>query len=336
MSGSGEPLFNVEEMSEQDKVLRDAISAHWVAEHPDADAGEVEVDTPPPGGDEDLPGEPGVEEVSPDAESTPETPPAEPTDEPVTFTLGERTFDQDEAERLLGLYEWATSMDEATAQQITNVLSGEYELVPRGGAPRAAEVPAPTPEPQPDLLGGIDPDLVDPGVLQVLRAQQESMAALQARLDATAAQSEQALQAQARAEFQAAASKVTASVSEKYGFDEDTMGALARASAQYVDRFAPGYNDPEALFDAVLEHTLWTTPRFRDAALNNVANARAAEVVEKQAVTSAQIAEKAARSQGAATTSGSIPRSNPTPRNMSRAERAAAMTAELAEALSGP
>jgi hypothetical protein len=114
------------------------------------------------------------------------------------------------------------------------------------------------------------------------------------------------------------------------------MSDIAGAAIPLIERWAPAYNDPKELFEAAVDHTVFTTPRFREAAMSHRANSAAADAVDTHAVTSAKIAEKTQRAAAVTTGMGSIPRTEAQPRNITRADRQSAMARDIAESFTGP
>ena len=285
------------------------------------------------------PDEPATEAVEEAPEEPTEEAPEEGSEEPApaAYTVGDETLSDQDLQELINLRDWAATVEPHRAAQIQLLLSGQYDEILRGGAPVAAPaVPAPEPTPEPDLFAGIDTDMVDPGVLRLLQAQQAQFKALQAELLDTRQQAEQALHTQAQDHFTKAAERVQDNLRNQYGFTDDELGRIAQVATPLIEKWAPGYNDPEELFTAALDHTIWTTPNFRELALAHRAESAAADAVDSHAKTSAQIAEKKQRAAAVSTTSGSIPRQDPVPRNMTKADKQLAMASEIAEMITGP
>ena len=87
-----------------------------------------------------------------------------------------------------------------------------------------------------------------------------------------------------------------------------------------------GGNAAEATKQA-LETAMWATPAFREKFLQNQ--------VDQYAQTVEQTAEKKRKASALAGSSGSVPRTAPAQRPMTKAEREQAMIREVAEAMNG-
>lgn len=324
MSGGTDPVILDTVFERDEQSLHDAISAAWggsssVDVEPDtADPVDPPVDEPVL--DDLEAGEPVGDTAQPDTAVEP----------PTGYTYGDTTYTDED---LQGLIDFATGLNPQQAAQISDLLTGEYELVQRG---QPAPAPASDPVPEPGLLDGLDRDMVDPQVWQVMEAMVARQDALQAELQSARQVADTAFQSQAQDRFNRAANEAAQAVMDQYGFDESEVAAIARVGAPLIERWAPGYDDPRELFGAVLDHTLWTTPKFREQALKNVSKNAATAAVDEAARTSAAIAAKTQRADAVSTSSGTIPRSEPAPRNMTRAERTAAMAQDITSLISGP
>ncbi len=255
---------------------------------------------------------------------------------PELVNIAGRDFDPEAVEALIGLYDWAENLSPAEAERVRLALSNDYDLSPRGQAPApvAPSPSAPEPEPAPDPFANIDPDLVDPGVLQVLRTQQAQLESYRLTAEAASRQAELAARTVAANRFQNAVEASYERKASQYGLTTEQVAEIAYSGRDLVEPFAAKYDDPNSLYDAVIEHALWTNPEYRQIVINAQSAAAAEAAVEQQAATSAKIQEKTQKAAATATSNGSIPRVDPAPRNMTRSQRNAAMAEEIAKSFS--
>jgi hypothetical protein len=275
---------------------------------PDPEAEGVESEEPAPSPDST----PGITETLSEAESTEEDQPAPGSADPqeleveggegdegtptapapITFRGIEITEDQMEA--MVNVHNWATSLPDAQKDQINALLSGQYELVPRGTTPPAAApassgVPSPTP----------DEDYLDPAVARDIAAMNERVAAMEAQA-ATYAQAQHREMEQQRIQAIAAGQ---AAIRDKFSLSDAELEQLIASTtqAQIIPALAAQYpNDPLKAFTTALETTYFSNPTFQQR-----------EVQRRMDEASAQAEQVAAKRRKAASLAGS---SAPVPR----------------------
>jgi hypothetical protein len=275
---------------------------------------------------EELPLLPADDVLEEDAAPSP--PPEEDDDSSGTFLVGDREFTAEQADTMAQLYDWVDNMDPGYAQAINQLGTGRYRLVEQGQeivtSPTEAEADT-LPVPELDTSGW------DPEVAAVFQQQQEYNKLLAEQIDQMSAQVQQTHAQTERQRASSAATQVLDDIAAEYDLDDEFVTRLASASSGYIEQLRPAYSDPESLYRDALEMTLWRTPTFRNELTNRAEQA----AVEQSTATSEMIAEKARRAASANSSSGSVPRTTPQPRTLSRQEKAEAMVEDLQSAISG-
>lgn len=296
------------------------------------------VPAPTAGGSEPAPEPVGDGVVAPPDPAVIEPDPTTEPPGPSEFSVLDRTFDEETARQLLGVYDWATSLDPSTAAAITQLTSGDYYLVPREVAQaQQAQITTQAPQPQepPDPLAALDPDEVDPQVLAILRAQQEQIQQLMGQTQ----QSQMLAQTAVQRDWEMAAdSAITRYRSAHDYLSDDDMRALGDVIQRnnVLDALSAQYSNLEDLYTAALDWATHAVPEIRERDVQARIDARARELRDAEAATSAAIQDKVAMNQAANTSTGSVPRSDPPPTGMSKTARLSAMAAEIAASTTGP
>lgn len=233
-----------------------------------------------------------------------------------------------QARELSNLYEWASSLTPEQAQRVADALMEPAPATPAPTAPATTTTTTTTPATTPVAEMEFD-DLTDPAVVNKLREMEAEIARLR---EASAAQ-ESSSYAQRQAEANRVLGTVRTSYAEAHGLSEIEMDQLmARTynsgiTAHLIDR----YDDPAELFTAAFDQTLWTDPTFREKEIARIQSAHDSETAAIQA----QNRQKAKLAAGINSSSGSLPRQDPAPRDLSPADKHAAMVAELRAAQGG-
>ena len=222
---------------------------------------------------------------------------------------------------LVNLYEWASSLTPEQAQRVSEALADPAPPAPASPAPAAA--PA-TPAPTTDY-----DEFTDPAVIAKIR----ELDAKIAQLDLANTATESSLQAQREAEANRVLSEVRASYAEQHGLNEIEMEQLMARTYQsgVTTHLAPQFKDPAALFTAAFDQTLWTEPSFREREIARIQAQRDSETAAIQS----RNRQKAKLSAGLNGSSGSLPRKDPAPRDLTPGERHEAMVAEFRAAQGG-
>ena len=275
-----------------------------------------------------------------------------PVQEPDTYSINGRDISREEANQLLALYDWAATLPPESAQAINDVLSGQYYLAPVDSTPSA---PAPTaasgsgPSPAtftPGVAGvgqtsvpAIDPNrFVDPELAQYVQQvtdQQNALIAQQSQqlADYQAQQAQlaayQAQQEQDRLMQQVQVGQNT--FSEQHpDFTPQDIDALVNqvATLQIVPSLMKKHaGNAAAAMSEAMETALWATPQFRDRAIQSQ--------IDQFAQTTEQTAQKKRKASALSGSSGSVARTAPDARPMTKAEREQAMIREVANAMNG-
>lgn len=295
------------------------------------------VPAPTAGGSEPAPepvGDGVVAPPDPTVIVAPTEPAAVEPPSPISFL--DREFDEETARQLLGVYDWATSLDPATAAAITQLTSGDYYLVPRDVAQQAQiQTQAPEPQEPPDPLANLDPDEVDPQILAILRAQQSQIEQLMGRTQ----ESQMLAQSAVQRDWEVAADNAISRYRSAHDFlSEDDMRALGDVIQRnnVLDALSAQYSNLEDLYTAALDWATHAVPEIRERDVQSRIEARARELRDAEAATSAAIQDKVAMNQATNSSTGSVPRSDPPPTGMSKTARLSAMAAEIAASTTGP
>jgi len=266
------------------------------------------------------------------------------------YKIADREVSREEAEQLLALYDWAAQLPPEAADAVNNVLSGQYRLVPANQpeqAPPAASGSGPAPATfTPGVAGAVVPetprvdpnDFLDPQLAQYVQqitAQQNAVIAQQQQMLADyQAQQQQIAQSQYQQEHQRMLQQVEvgqnqfAELHPNFTAQEIDFIASQAAALQIVPTLmARNGGNAAAATQEALETAMWSTPAFREKAIQSQ--------VDQYAQTVEQTSEKKRKASALAGSSGSVPRTAPAQRPMTKAEREQAMIREVAEAMNG-
>ena len=256
-----------------------------------------------------------------------DTPTGTPADTPAdtdTFDFMGTKLTMAQGRDLVNLYEWASSLTPEQAQRVSEALAD-----PAPSAPSAPASPAPAPAPATPAPTTDYDEFTDPAVIAKIR----ELDAKIAQLDLANTATESSLQAQREAEANRVLSEVRASYAEQHGLNEIEMEQLMARTYQsgVTIHLAPQFKDPAALFTAAFDQTLWTEPSFREREIARIQAQRDSETAAIQS----RNRQKAKLSAGLNGSSGSLPRKDPAPRDLTPGERHEAMVAEFRAAQGG-
>lgn len=312
----------VEEMSDFERQLHAEFE---VQDHP------PEFDAPATGDADELPSD------LPSAAGSEGTPDEEPESEPVTYQLGDRTLTASEAEAVLGLMEWSNALSQDDANRIQDLLSGQYELAPR--TPTATpSTPAPVPTVG-SVLDGVEFDeFTDPRLIAAFKSletqQSEKYAALEAKYAAVEASTNQVQMS----ELERSVTQARDIIMERHGLD---AGQFDYLSQQTVNSGIVGHLSTTsqlegvALFDAAFEQTLWNDPKLRSEMIDRQIEAKVSSSQQELSAIQATNRDKKTRAAAVSSNGGSVPRTAPSPRDMTPQQREHAMAEEIAAAMGG-
>jgi hypothetical protein len=290
-----------------------------------------------------------VDETETDIDPDPE-PVYQPEPVPDSYKIADREVSREEAEQLLALYDWAAQLPPEAADAVNNVLSGQYRLVPADQpdqAPSAASGSGPAPATfTPGVAGAVVPDtpqlnpneFLDPQLAQYVQqvtAQQNAVIAQQQQMLANyQEQQQQIAQTQYQQEQQRMLQQVEIGQAEfseahpDFTAQEIDLIATQAAALQIVPTLmARNGGNAIAATKEALETAMWATPQFREKVIQSQ--------VDQYAQTVEQTSEKKRKASALAGSSGSVPRTAPAQRPMTKAEREQAMIREVAEAMNG-
>lgn len=224
----------------------------------------------------------------------------------------------EEAKELANVYEWVTNLTPEETQRVADALASPGATGP---------APAPTPEPAPTTTE-FD-ELTDPAVIERFQAMEAELA----QLRAVAGTSQEAIAAQQRAEANAAIGRVRETFTEEHGLSPIEMEQLMARTYKsgIMNVLVSQYENPDQLFSAAFEQTLWTDPQFREKEIQRLSVQQDQETAAIQA-RNRQKASLAASLNGS---SGSLPRVEPTPRDLTPEQRHLAMVEEVRAAQGG-
>lgn len=289
-----------------------------------------------------------VDETETDITSEPVDEQPDPVED--SYRIADREVSREEAEQLLALYDWAAQLPPEAAQAVNDVLSGQYRLVPADQPEQALPAasgsgPAPATF-TPGVAGAVVPDVpqvnpnefLDPQLAQYVQqvtAQQNAVIAQQQQMLADyQAQQQQIAQAQYEQEQSRMLQQVEmgqaqfAEAHPNFTAQEIDLIASQAAALQIVPTLmARNGGNAAAATQEALETAMWATPAFREKVIQSQ--------VDQYAQTVEQTAEKKRKASALAGSSGSVPRTAPAQRPMTKAEREQAMIREVAEAMNG-
>lgn len=294
-----EPGQIVPEFSEDD------LREHFAGE-PDPDPTDPGPQDPPPEEDPDDPAEPTPDPVveeqvpaasTPDPEPSPapeRTPAPDPTADPLTQTIeiGGQTYLLSDVQAQL---EWARSLTPEQAARVAAALTDQPEPQPQD--------PSPTQDPSPQF----DPDeFVDPQLAQYVQQQLAERDAEIARLRAAEEQRAQVDMTSQQQRIEESWAVTREAVAQEFGLSEIEMSALTtqmeRSGIVAFLAQRDGIDDPEGLFRTAYEQTYWTTPEFRDRAIQQTAQQTAEEAAAAAAAATQEAQDR--RTRAAALTGG--------------------------------
>lgn len=267
-----------------------------------------------------------------------------------SYKIADREVSREEAEQLLALYDWAAQLPPDAAQAVNDVLSGQYRLVPADQpeqAPSAASGSGPAPATfTPGVAGAVVPDVpqlnpnefLDPQLAQYVQqvtAQQNAVIAQQQQmLSDYQAQQQHIAQTQYQQEQSRMLQQVEVGQSQfaeahpNFSAQEIDLIASQAAALQIVPTLmARNGGNAAAATQEALETAMWATPAFREKVIQSQ--------VDQYAQTVEQTSEKKRKASALAGSSGSVPRTAPAQRPLTKAEREQAMIREVAEAMNG-
>lgn len=289
-----------------------------------------------------------VDETETDITSEPVYEQPDPVED--SYRIADREVSREEAEQLLALYDWAAQLPPEAAQAVNDVLSGQYRLVPADQPEQAfpaASGSGPAPATfTPGVAGAVVPDVpqlnpnefLDPQLAQYVQqvtAQQNAVIAQQQQMLADYQEQQQQI---AQAQYQQEQSRMLQQVEigqtqfaeahPDFTPQEIDLIASQAAALQIVPTLmARNGGNAAAATQEALETAMWATPAFREKVIQSQ--------VDQYAQTVEQTAEKKRKASALAGSSGSVPRTAPAQRPMTKAEREQAMIREVAEAMNG-
>ncbi len=153
--------------------------------------------------------------------------PAPTPEAPTTFRVGDAEYDAAMASEINGLVEWASSLTPEQYQAVNNALYGEVQ-------PPEDPAPAPEPAPEPQSYDGVDDETA-----QILRRQEEELAALKEQIAANATatqetqqQVEQRQAQEAAANFQQVETQIRDELAAAYGIDQAEYDRAVQVAGQ--------------------------------------------------------------------------------------------------------
>lgn len=232
---------------------------------------------------------------------------------PATIELGSRSYSVDE---IRGVVDWVENL---TPDQMARIQQALYQQ------------PAPQQPPtDPAVSNRIDPDeVLDPRLAEYVEQRFGRVEEYLERLTSATLQQRQIEASRQEAQLADALSEARSGVAERLGLNDDDLAALTTATEQagIVAFLAQkhGMNNPRNVFEEALETVYWSTPEFREKAMNVTAEAAADEA--------AALAKKKSRAGSLSSKGATAPRTKSvTPPNAE--EAFAAMVNELAKDLS--
>lgn len=278
----------------------------------DTDTSGVDTDSTSGGGGGEAPTSPPPEIFSGRPEETEETPPVAPTtDSGITpepsavqelVTLGGVNLTQEQTQQLIGLWNWASNMDEDQRTLVDAVLTGHYDLVLKGSGTETPTPPVVLPSTQQAPPTLPDTDDLSPEVRTYLSS-------LEQRLGSLAAATEEARLRQEQEQatiLRSAVTEGTKAFQSKYNLEEAEAIALTHqvATMQILPSYATRYpGQPAAAMNAALEAVYWTTPQYQQREVERRLAA------ERAAQTSTDT--KTAKASSLTGGGGSVPRTEP-------------------------
>jgi hypothetical protein len=275
----------------------------------------VEVEEPVPAADHAAP--------EPERPATPD-----PTADPRTATIeiGGTTYLLSDVQAQL---EWARSLTPDQAARVATALTDPSPQVAPPAEP--AQPAAASPQFDPD-------EFVDPQLAQYVQQQL-------AERDDEIARLRQIEEQRANIEFADQQTRIEQSwqvtqstVAEQYGLSDIEMSALTstmeRSGIVAFLAQRDGIADPEALFRTAYEQTYWTTPEFRDRAIQATAQQTANEAAQRAAEATQAQQDRKTRAAALTGGGGTPPSRQPAPAPSSSQDRLAALAEGIRQGMS--
>lgn len=240
-----------------------------------------------------------------------------------------------EQARTLAQFDTWLAANPDMAATIAGVVQGELQVVPRGAGGEPIEsrpvAPAPPASPPAAQQAPDDLDLDDPTIKRLWDENQTTKQQLAAASEVLT-RHEAAIQAQTQDTTQALVNRAVSDYATKHAMDEAQVTRLRQQAARLniigslVDPFDPVTGlprqvDPVAAVHEALDVAYWSTPEFRQQAMDTAMRSHVEGLRKKQKLTSL------------GGSSGSVPRTPQPPAN--ETERHNAMIAEVEAAMNG-
>lgn len=257
----------------------------------------------------------------------------EPAQSSSAFTFAGVNYGPDELTQAVQVRDWYLSLNQPQIQAIDALLSGTYRLVPANEADAAQQSASPPVTPpasssssQP--VGDEAGEWLDPRAEAEINRLRTELTQIRTEFQSAVTPVVQSQQDQALQQRVSAIDAAHVAFRDDYSLNDDQMQQLGQAVVQaniFPALIARHNGDVEAATRSALDMMFWSTPQFRDLKTQQDLTALATE--------STATIDKQKKMSALASSGGSVPRTNPTPRT--KDERYAAMVEAIRQDQNG-
>ncbi len=236
---------------------------------------------------------------------------------PSSFTIDGRNLTEGDMRQVLQVADWASSLSPDQVNAIDAVLSGEYEIVPRGAA---ASVPQPGAA-APGVDDDDEYDDLDPKVKARLDHLTNTVETLSKSQSSVFEEQQRRVNEEVVASIRVGASKFQTAT----GLTDDEREVLTQRVVQL--QILPGYanqyrGDPATAMEKAMEAVYWQTPEYREREVQK-------QLAQERKTTSKETTRKT-KASSLTSGGGSVPRVEPSATKDQRREQ---MKREIEEAM---